>query len=323
VDDTHATISKKIVDWSDKIDTTLSGWLGYHESDTTVQKDGNHSVKIERKPLTVDAFFQNLKYFDETESAFIRVRSDSLFDSKNSNDLKLRFSTQIPLSKSKKNFKIFVDELDLDNVNDILKDVEENSQVVSDIGLRYIVPRTYGIRSRYSIGLSGTSPYVKARYNLPANVGEWEIDPIQSFKYSTDDEFEEETNIYFDRSFDDLSLFRVILHRKTETKEDGMDYLIAAQYYWSPKEKTGMKFAQTVYGNTEFEYTVDNTVEPAETRKYGGIHNYVTAVSWRQNIWRDWFYYEITPSVYFHKQHDFEANYAVRVFLDFYFGKYD
>ena len=195
--------------------------------------------------------------------------------------------------------------------------------MVPDIGIHFFAPKSHGIRSRYSLGLSGLDPFVRARYNMPIETNGWLIDPIQIFKYSLDDEFEEETNIYFDKPFKDLSLFRVQLHRKTQTDIQGMDYALALQYYWSNRENTGIRISQSFFGNTKYPYITDKSIEPPKTETYGGVNNYETSISWRENIWRKWFYYEVTPSVNFHKDHDFEANYAIRIFFDFYFGQYD
>jgi hypothetical protein len=101
-----------------------------------------------------------------------------------------------------------------------------------------------------------------------------------------------------------------------------MDYALSAQYFRSTKKDTGFGFSQSFYGNTEYEYTTEKGVPSPKIKKYGGIHDYVTTVTWRANIWRKWFYYEVQPSVSFHKQYDYEPNYRIRFFLDFYFGKH-
>jgi hypothetical protein len=68
-------------------------------------------------------------------------------------------------------------------------------------------------------------------------------------------------------------------------------------------------------------YITEKGIPHPKLIKSDGIHDYVTSFSWRANIWRKWFYYEVRPSVSFHKQYDYEPNYQVRLFFDFYFGK--
>lgn len=289
---------------------------------TTVLGTNVPEDTLEEEVRSVDQFFQNEKYLNETDETFIRIRTESYFQSKDSNDFDLSIKAQIPLSKTKKRFKIFVDDLTLDNADEILKDNADDDHVTPDIGVHYFASRSK-IKSRYSIGLSGLDPFVKARYNMPVKIDKWLIDPIQLFKYSIDDKFEEETNIYFDRKLDKTSFFRLQLHRKTQDEIDGMDYSLSAQYFRSTKKDTGFGFAQTFYGNTEYEYTTEKGVPNPKMKKYVGIHNYVTTFSWRANIWRKWLYYEVRPAVSFHKQYDYEPNYTLLVFFDFYFGKFN
>ena len=277
---------------------------------------------LESRAKSVDAFFQNKKYFNETENTFIRVRVVSYFQSKESSDFDLALSAQMPFKKSRENLKVFVENITLDNAEDILKDDSGDDHEAPDIGLHYYKP-VKGIKSRYSIGLGGIDPFVKARYNMPIRTNQWLIDMVQLFKYSTDDKFEEETNIYFDKKVGEKSLFRIQIHRKTQENIAGMDYALSLQYYRSLKKETGFGFGQLFFANTKYPYAVDNGIEPPQIKHYAGIHNYVTSFSWRENIWRKWFYYEVRPSVSFHKQYDYEPNYRIRLFFDFYFGKFN
>ena len=110
IDDTHATISNKVMDWSGSLDDTLSGWLGYDETNTTNLPSKPEDV-IEKKVLYVDAFFRSNKFLDETDETFVKIRFDGNVQTKESNDFKARLSAQIPFIKSRQNFKFFVNDL--------------------------------------------------------------------------------------------------------------------------------------------------------------------------------------------------------------------
>jgi hypothetical protein len=276
---------------------------------------------LEEKVLAVDQFFQNDRYLDETEHTYIRVRLQSFLQTKGSNDFDLKLRAQAPFSRSKKHLKIYIDDLTLDNADNTLRDASDDDKGTPDIGLHYYAPLRK-INSRYSIGLSGIDPFVKARYNMPIMINEWRMDTVQLFEYSTDDKFEEETTFYFDRSWSDRSLVRIQLQRGTREETKGMDYLLSAQYFKATEIDSGFGIAQSFYGNTKYEYTVNGSAGLPETETFGGINTYITTLSWRQNIWRKWFYYEIRPSVSFERQYDYEPNYRALIFLDFYFGKH-
>lgn len=92
-----------------------------------------------------------------------------------------------------------------------------------------------------------------------------------------------------------------------------MDYRLSFTYFYTPSKTTGLSLTQSFWGNTK--YVCDIEPEP-----YGDISDYVTTLSWRQSVWRKWFAYEVQPGISFHRQYDYEANYILRLNLDFYFG---
>ncbi|CAA6803681.1 MAG: Unknown protein [uncultured Sulfurovum sp.] len=314
LDTLHADISEKVLDWSSHADLIVSGWLGYdnNQCDITPPQDHIASKKV-------DSFFQNNKYIEETDDVFIRVRTDTTLQTKEDNEFRLKFRAQLPFSRCREQLKIFVEDVALDK-DKTKNQINENTS--TDVGFRYVAKKRHGIKSRYSLGLSGISPFLSARYTKSYQIDDWEVDPVQTFKYSLDDYFKEDTNIYFDKSFQNDALFRLTLERGTESKKLGMDYGLKLEYYTNANANSGLHFAQGFYGNTRYRhrdkaYRIDHP-----KNEYSGVHNYVTTISYRANIWRKWFYYEIKPSVNFHKDFDYEPNYALRFFFDFYFGEY-
>lgn len=322
IDDVHESISQTVLEWSEEIDITVSNWLDDNESNTsgTVEKASQlPDETLEERSNYVDSFFQTNKYLDETDNTYIRFRTQGYFQSKESADYGVRLSAQLPFKRSRRNLKIFIEDVTTENARNIFQDEDESPS----LGVNYYIPETYGINSKYSLGFSGIDPYIRARYNMLFTPDDWLIDLVQIFQYSTDNKFEEETNIYFDRDLKDNGLFRVQLHRSTHEEIEGIDYAMSLEYYCCSKKNTGLRFAQSFIGNTDYPYSVDNGAEPPQIKTYGGINNYITSVSWRRNVWRKWFYFEVTPAVSFQKQYDWEPNYAVRLFFDFYFGKFD
>jgi len=325
VDDTHHTISQTLFEWADILDENISRWMGNDKAkQALIIPDRTPSKPTEKKSMNnIDLFFQNDKYLNETDNTYIRFRIDPSIQSRESNNFNLRLSAQLPFQKSRQSVKFFIEDTTIDDARNLLNNDTQDKENVPDIGIHYFAPESYGIESKYSLGLRGVHPYISARYNIPLHYHMWLIDPVQLFTYSTKYKFEEETNIYFDRELDSSSLLRIQLHRKTQTDEAGMDYGMAIQYYWSPGEKYGLKLSQSFWGNTKYSCDEEETTIQANRTTYGGINNYVTTISWRENLWRDWFFYEIMPSVNFHRKYDYKANYSVRFFIDFYFSQYD
>ena len=321
IDETHKNISNTFLEWSDILDTKLSTWgTDNNESNVTTKAERKQAVRPPNKRVkSVDSFFQNKKYLDEAEESYMTLRLDSEFNSLESDDFKAKLGAQVALSKSKRRFKFFVDNATSDNVENIL---EDDASSTPELGFNYFAPGKYGIESKYSLGMRGINPFARARYYMTFETDNWYIEPSQIFRYSSNNKFEEETSIYFDRHFEDLSLFRLFMHRKTGEEKKGMDYDFTFQYYWSPIENIGMRLSQSFIGNTKYPYVVDPNIEPPQTKTFGGIYDYTSSFSFRQNIWRKWFFYEVRPGVSFHKDHDYEANYTFRLLLDFHFGSF-
>ena len=95
-----------------------------------------------------------------------------------------------------------------------------------------------------------------------------------------------------------------------------MEYFLALEYFYRPNKKTGINITQSFLGNTKFNYIVNN-----ELKNYNGINTYNTEVSWRQNVWKKWFFYEIKPGIDFQKTYNYKINYKILFLTDFYFGK--
>jgi len=308
-DTLHYAVSKKVVRGSNYLDTTISRWLSGDKNISCVSKP----LHPDTREKEIDSFFQNSRYLNETKDIFIRLRLNSYFYSKKNNKFNVRLNAQLPFSRCKRRWKIFIQDMSYNDEKEIRP--EENSGKLG-IGIRYYKKEQHGITSNYSLGLNGAHPYVRARFGLPFLINNWDIEPVQIFKYSSKYYFKEETNIYFDRFVKNNNLFRFKIHRETQTKKKGMDYAFSFEYYMNFKKSTGFRLSQTFFGNTHYK---DN---PSDLKVYNGINNYETSLSWRANTWRKWFYYEIRPTVNFDRKYDYKASYALRFFIDIYFGNY-
>lgn len=313
VDSYHDSISDSVFTLSKSIDKLLSA----NYDDNNASSDTYDIKDQEESP---DSFFKTSKYFDETEKTFLRVNFNSLFQTRGSNDFGYSIKARLPLSRTKKSYNLFIDDLTSDNPNSDITNQSRNQSKTS-VGINFFAPETLGITSKYSIGVRGFQPFVRARYNLNYTLGSWDIQPTQTFKYSSNKKYEEETHFYFDKKLENLNLLRFVMYRHTEEKESGMDYAFTAEYYHSLENHAALSISQTCTGNTKYK---DFTYYPNNTSTYttyGGIYDYATTINWRQNVWKKWFYYEISPGFNFHKQYDYKANYSLRFAIDMYFGK--
>lgn len=305
IDEKQKNISEGVVGLFNDIDEGLSDWIN-SENDMLY----DDKTKREREDINrFDNFFKEKSYLQESEASYIRIRLSTLFQTKESASFSPKLKAQIPLLRSEKDFQIFFDDVDEDEREDFLPSKESGK----DMGVSFFAPMYKDIKSKYSIGLRGISTYVSARYSKDFKMQNWLIKPVQQFKYSTKYDFSEETDLHFDRKLDEDSIFRTTLHRKTQSFVDGFDYALAFTYYMTPSSRNGYSISQEFWGNSE--YTSDGSRE-----KFSGISDYSTSFALRRNIFRKWIAYEVKPSVSFHREHDYEANYKLRFYIDFYFG---
>ncbi|ABB43680.1 hypothetical protein Suden_0399 [Sulfurimonas denitrificans DSM 1251] len=305
LDEKQEKISNYVIEVFDDIDKKIAYWVHSEDGNITTQSQTKNSV---------DEFFKGEKYIKETNKSYLQFRLKSLLQSKGDSSITPYIKAQIPLQRSQKNFQIFFSEIKKDALSQSVSQIEDEKS--AQVGVSYFTPMQYDIKSKYSVGLRSLSTYASARYSKEFEFNKWLIEPTQEFKYSTKYNFSEETNIYFDRALDESSLFRTTLHRKTQENTRGYDYALSLSYYLTPSYKKGFGVSQIFWGNSK--YSCDMYPE-----EYSGISNYATQFSWRQNILRKWIAYEVQPIVSFHREHNYEANYMLRFYLDFYFGNID
>jgi len=322
IDLTHQYISEKFDIVSEKADSVADDAIKYtkgigQDENSTKAKSKKNNQK-ELNPESVDALFQNEKYIEETKKSFLRLSTDYSYNSIDSNDFNVRLTAKLALNKSRKNLKLYISGFNQDNVDDIVKR-EEYDDGKPEIGVSYLIEFKNNIETKYSLGIRSLYPYVRGRFSYLKDTGTWLIEPVQTIEYSIKDEFKEDTKLYFDTELIEKVKFRLQFSRGTKTESKGMDYSTVATIFWTPQSRTGLQLSQGVYGNTKYEFITDEVT--GEKEVYSDINNYVTTLTFRQNIYRKWLFYEVSPGVNFSKKHDFDPNYRFYLRLDAFFGK--
>ena len=315
VDKLHKKASRYVKKISIYADNTLVSMANYIDNKEVNITKSSQSI-LKRDKSSVDSFFLNNKFLDETDQSYVSVRPSAFFSSKEGNEFKIRISAHLALSKSKQRFKLFINDLDQDNLKKIIADNAADEKKAPSVGINYFRPEKYGIHSKYSLGLRGVYPFVRARYNSEFHLSSWIIEPIQEFKYSIKDKFEEETQLFCDTKITNLSLFRLYLSRGTKADTPGMSYNAAVNLFYTPSENVGLSLSQYLNGSTKYRQVVYKDDTQILYEEYNGIYNYGTSLNIRQNFWRSWLFYEIEPGVNFHRLYDYKPNYTLRFLLD-------
>jgi len=313
LDTLHSISSDSIEKVSTYLDNSLSSL--FTDSNETLKQ----SSALKKEIDMIDFLHKNEKYIDDTRDSFVQLRLNSFFQSIGDHDHKASLRAYIALEKTTQRLNLFIETIQ----NGPLIEQFQNSNIENDgrtkIGINYFSPSYYSIESKYSIGIRGLEPYIQARFKTEFTLDNWIIEPNQSFRYRIyDNIFEEKTYLYFDTKLNTKRFFRIYISRGTQSDQEGMDYSASLIYTYIPLEKTSIGLSQSFTGNTQYRY-----LKNSELVHYNKINSYKTQLSWRHNIWKKWFYYEVIPAVSFDKMNNFQANYQISFLADFYFGAID
>lgn len=299
IDKAHTHLSKQTESFLSGVDEYFVAFLDYISTATKskISQENPNSSKI-------DKLFQNEKYINQTQDSFLLLSSDYVYNSLEKDELNSALRGKIALNQSSHRLKIFF--------NSLRKDINNPTNNKSEVGLSYLGGIKEGVDIQYSLGARSLNPYVSARISYDYKAKDWLITPEQYLEYSFKDDFKESSTIYLDRKIYEDILFRLQLQRSTKSKENGMAYNSSIAFFWTPRSDTGLRFSQSFFGNTG--YKTD------KNRKFKGVNNYQTKFILRQNIFRKWFFYELSPAVNFAEENNFEPNYSLFLRFDIFFG---
>ena len=304
IDSKHKELSRQVFLFSGHLDRYLDEKLTDYSSLLDENRSDDKVVEDEQSVGEwFSNFFRDEEFDDSYKSSYLRVRTGVEYNYQESDyDPFFRVRLSLALPKTQNRAYLFIDgaEDDTDSRN-------FNSKNKRSLGLRLAFRDREYLKSYYSAGLHGVDdPYVKAKYTVPYAKDDWYLRVEQKLEYSKDDEFEEETNLYFDkRLFDRYDFLRYQIGRRSETFMDGMEYYGGVSFHRTAKYDRGLQVGFSVLGNTDSEDNID---------KYSlyGV--------WKKNFYRKWLYYEIEPRVEWENIYDFDANYIVVLSLEIYFG---
>ena len=261
-------------------------------------------------------YFIDQTYFDPTNQSYIRLIGTYGVGSKSESYSYADIRARIKIPKSKERLQIFI--------GDETKSGDELAAVATDqdhsgIGLRYL--RAYfkeTLKTSVSVGITSIDdPYIRARMIYPLIEGEWLVQPMQTFRYSADDKFEEWTNFVIAKRLNEEAIGQLLLQRSTREDERGMAYLAELSYQQVNRHQIGIKPYAALFGRTHTNNIVYGNGVVAEE----GVYNYAVGVIWKRPVLREYIFYQIHPGVQFHEQFDYEADYVLRFSLEFFIGE--
>jgi hypothetical protein len=304
------------------MDTNVSTEPTVKDNNQSLAKTLKQNAIVEEEKESADEFFLTRKFLEERDRSFVRVSYAKKYNSLESDPSAFTVRARLSLGRSKKRLKLFIEDFDENSAKNIGTSGEDTSP---SIGVDFFSKTRFGIRPKYSIGFRGIDPFARARFSYQTGFGRWKFEPVQTFtetfetQDSFKDTFSETTEFYLDTPTSESTLLRFVLDRGTESRVDGMRYDGFVQWFWSPREHAGLNLSLGFNGNTKYNNTVVYT-DPPLIEEENRVYNYLFSIRWRENIWKKWLFYEITPGVNYHEIHDYRPNYNINLRIDLFFG---
>lgn len=317
-------VSQKILIFSSNLDHTIQSWL--KDDTTTSTKEVKKSIEAEEKAYSLysivnlyDDFFKDETYLNTTNRSYVRLIWGAEQNKEKGFEYFNNYSASLRLPKTEEALYFFIGD-DEDNIITTNNNTN-NENKTTGVGIKYVLNNLDILHASVFGGFRGiTNPFIKLRAQYPIAFKYFLFRPVQYIEYSNNDEFREETVLYFDyRLKDKKDLIRLSLSRYTKTYLDGMNYSAELSYLSTIKHSVGFQIYTNLEGRTQAQST-----QPANT-KYNitptaGIYNYSTGMVYKQQFFKKYLFYELQPFVEFDQQYDYNANYVFRANLELYFG---
>lgn len=149
--------------------------------------------------------------------------------------------------------------------------------------------------------------FANFRLRRSAFFGKWEFRISQEFFWFSRDGFGETTTIDFDRPVMDDLLFRLRNTATWRDEDDEFETNHGPYLYWRIDQKRAVSFSALAQG---------------KSRPSFHIHNYQGNLSYRQLIYKRWFYIETGPTLDFPKERDWDTVWTYTVKLEALIGSY-
>jgi len=311
--------SHKILIYSSNLDQMFSHGMEDEENLSTEKPIFIHEQDQETYQTVIgfDDFFKDEIYLDKNNNSYLKVSGGYEYDYRGKAALFHTLSARIKLPKTEEKLQIFIGD-EAQTAHSLFNPHQESFN--EGIGIKYYFPSLYGrLVSNASVGFSSIdNPYVKTRIEYPVIFDRWLFKLSQNFKYSLKNNFDEWTNLYFDRKLSNQEIFRILLQRSTNSEVRGMDYLAKISYMRTRKYDVGCTYYIASSGRSKDlrEVYYGNGLNPKE-----GVYEYATGLVWRQKLMGDYLFYQIEPILSLHEQYDYTSNYRIKFTLDLYFGK--
>jgi hypothetical protein len=275
------------------------------------------STKVNASAVWLDTFFDDERVVEEENTSSLRLIGTMSKEKDDSVEYDTKFRLKIILPYTQKRLKLVIsgngeDELDPENTpeDNIRENFEQRDEENVSLALWYSFLTTKRQNLTFNVGfrLRRASPVIYAgpRYRYLFMYGTWNIRFIETIRYYTDEGWESETSVDFERTVLENFLFRTNVGGSWFEGINGYFYHVNFFLY------------QPIGTESAFVYEWSNSMQTRPNHQFSEI---VLQISYRQRIWRDWLFIETAPYISFSREQDFDTIPGIYLRLEAIFGK--
>lgn len=271
------------------------------------------SENIEWLVTKVDRFFADDELYRYTTDSYVQLSGDTLFEENGEIGFDVKFRTRVDLPGTKRRFKLILNKDPTEKQDPRERSVDGTpGAAVQESDLFGSIQRERILRDwkfRPSVGVKVTlplEPFVKARFTRIYPLQHWFLRADQNFYWFEDDGFGSDSTVEFDRPAGQNHLFRASSFARwtEETNYFELSQIFTLFHTLTPKHK--MSYQIGAYGQTSPTWFMTD---------------YLLVVRYRQNLHKEWFFFEVRPQVLYSKENDWDDELSLLLRLDLLFGK--
>jgi len=266
---------------------------------------------VQRSSVAVDEFFADENYEAESSETQLRVRPEFYYRQEQGGKLRLRVRARLHLPTISERLSLIAGrDPDTDNFDE--ESVDDGSNSVA--GLQYFLRSGKNWNTSLSAGVRTNEfsvyfgPRIRYQTSLSDHTG---VRFTQTLRWQTNNHWDIGSRLDLNFLPSESLYFRQTFYgrwRGERADEEGYRTSVSSVLSQRVGNSAGLQYEFKTVVFTQPDLHVDE---------------YLLSIRYRKKTRRDWLYYEIAPQVSFEDEFDYQANFGIRLRVEFFYGAPD
>lgn len=234
------------------------------------------NTKFCQPAIWFDSFFVDERVTDDARAGtMVRWYNDYSWSESEGFTYKTSLKAKLHLPKATKKLKLVFESDADDDFQDLFP--SSGDELENALGLRY----DWYAKEKSSFNIKATlRPSIEARYRYSHSFTQYTLLSLTQSVYSRKRVLGERTQLDVDHTLSENFLIRWTNYAKYENDVDHFELGLGLTLYQSISSKQALSYKASLTGHD---------------KPYGYVSNRHISITYRQNVYRDWLFYEITP----------------------------